>query len=104
MDSVEDGIDDINDISPRTLSKIKKALGFRNLKPGEKTMLKEELDKLKRYAYSSVVVITQDDAILSVGLLEDVIEETKELWNNDVLDSTESVVLDQKIAILTVIF
>jgi len=67
-------------------------------------MLKEELDKLKRYAYSSVVVITQDDAILSVGLLEDVIEETKELWNNDVLDSTESVVLDQKIAILTVLF
>lgn len=67
-------------------------------------MLKEELDKLKRYAYSSVVVITQDDAILSTGLLEDVIEETKELWNNDVLDSTESVVLDQKIAIITVLF
>lgn len=67
-------------------------------------MLKEELDKLKRYAYSSVVVISQDDAILSVGLLEDVIEETKELWNNDVLDSTESVVFDQKIAILTVLF
>lgn len=67
-------------------------------------MLKEELDKLKRYAYSSVVVITQDDAILSVGLLEDVIEETKELWNNDVLDSTESVVFDQKIAIITVLF
>lgn len=67
-------------------------------------MLKEELDKLKRYAYSSVVVITQDDAILSVGLLEDVIEETKELWNNDVLDSTESEVLDQKIAIITVLF
>jgi hypothetical protein len=59
-------------------------------------MLKEELDKLKRYAYSSVVVITQDDAILSVGLLEDVIEETKELWNNDVLDSTESVVFRPK--------
>lgn len=67
-------------------------------------MLKEELDKLKRYAYSSVVVVSQDDAILSVGLLEDVIEETKELWDNDVLDSTESVVLDQKIAILTVLF
>lgn len=67
-------------------------------------MLKEELDKLKRYAYSSVVVISQDDAILSVGLLEDVIEETKELWNNDVLDSTESVVFDQKIAIITVLF
>lgn len=67
-------------------------------------MLKEELDKLKRYAYSSVVVITQDDAILSVGLLEDVIEETRELWNNDVLDSTESEVLDQKIAIITVLF
>lgn len=67
-------------------------------------MLKEELDNLKRYAYSSVVVITQDDAILSVGLLEDVIEETKELWDNDVLDSTESVVLDQKIAIITVLF
>ena len=67
-------------------------------------MLKEELDKLKRYAYSSVVVITQDDAILSTGLLEDVIEETKELWNNDVLDSTESVVFDQKIAIITVLF
>jgi len=67
-------------------------------------MLKEELDKLKRYAYSSVVVITQDDAILSVGLLEDVIEETEELWNNDVLDSTESVVFDQKIAIITVLF
>lgn len=67
-------------------------------------MLKEELDKLKRYAYSSVVVVSQDDAILSVGLLEDVIEETKELWNNDVLDSTESVVLDQKIAIITVLF
>lgn len=67
-------------------------------------MLKEELDKLKRYAYSSVVVVSQDDAILSTGLLEDVIEETKELWNNDVLDSTESVVLDQKIAILTVLF
>lgn len=67
-------------------------------------MLKEELDKLKRYAYSSVVVITQDDAILSVGLLEDVIEETKELWNNDVLDVHDSVVLDQKIAIITVLF
>lgn len=67
-------------------------------------MLKEELDKLKRYAYSSVVVITQDDAILSTGLLEDVIEETKELWNNDVLDSTETVVFDQKIAIITVLF
>ena len=67
-------------------------------------MLKEELESLKRYAYSSVVVITQDDAILSVGLLEDVIEETKELWNNDVLDSIESVVLDQKIAIITVLF
>ena len=67
-------------------------------------MLKEELDKLKRYAYSSVVVITQDDAILSEGLLEDVIEETKELWNNDVLDSSETVVLDQKIAIITVLF
>lgn len=67
-------------------------------------MLKEELDKLKRYAYSSVVVISQDDAILSTGLLEDVIEETKELWNNDVLDSTESVVFDQKIAIITVLF
>lgn len=67
-------------------------------------MLKEELDKLKRYAYSSVVVITQDDAILSVGLLEDVIEETKELWNNDVLDSSETVVFDQKIAIITVLF
>lgn len=67
-------------------------------------MLKEELDKLKRYAYSSVVVVTQDDAILSVGLLEDVIEETKELWNNDVLDSSETVVLDQKIAIITVLF
>lgn len=67
-------------------------------------MLKEELDKLKRYAYSSVVVITQDDAILSTGLLEDVIEETKELWNNDVLDSTESVVFGQKIAIITVLF
>ena len=58
-------------------------------------MLKEELDKLKRYAYSSVVVVTQDDAILSTGLLEDVIEETKELWNNDVLDSSETVVFDQ---------
>lgn len=67
-------------------------------------MLKEELDKLKRYAYSSVVVITQDDAILSVGLLEDVIEETKELWNNDVLDSRETEVFDQKIAIITVLF
>lgn len=67
-------------------------------------MLKEELDKLKRYAYSSVVVVSQDDAILSIGLLEDVIEETKELWNNDVLDSTESVVFDQKIAIITVLF
>ena len=67
-------------------------------------MLKEELDKLKRYAYSSVVVVSQDDAILSVGLLEDVIEETKELWNNDVLDSSETVVLDQKIAIITVLF
>lgn len=67
-------------------------------------MLKEELDKLKRYAYSSVVVISQDDAILSTGLLEDVIEETKELWNNDVLDSTESIVFDQKIAIITVLF
>lgn len=67
-------------------------------------MLKEELDKLKRYAYSSVVVITQDDAILSTGLLEDVIEETKELWNNDVLDSSETVVFDQKIAIITVLF
>lgn len=67
-------------------------------------MLKEELDKLKRYAYSSVVVVSQDDAILSVGLLEDVIGETKELWNNDVLDSTESVVFDQKIAIITVLF
>lgn len=67
-------------------------------------MLKEELDKLKRYAYSSVVVISQDDAILSTGLLEDVIEETKELWNNDVLDSSESVVFDQKIAIITVLF
>lgn len=67
-------------------------------------MLKEELDKLKRYAYSSVVVISQDDAILSTGLLEDVIEETKELWNNDVLDSTETVVFDQKIAIITVLF
>lgn len=67
-------------------------------------MLKEELDKLKRYAYSSVVVITQDDAILSVGLLEDVIKETKELWNNDVLDSSETVVFDQKIAIVTVLF
>lgn len=67
-------------------------------------MLKEELDKLKRYAYSSVVVVSQDDAILSVGLLEDVIEETKEFWNNDVLDSTESVVFEQKIAIITVLF
>ena len=67
-------------------------------------MLKEELDKLKRYAYSSVVVVTQDDAILSTGLLEDVIEETKELWNNDVLDSSETVVFDQKIAIITVLF
>lgn len=67
-------------------------------------MLKEELDKLKRYAYSSVVVVSQDDAILSVGLLEDVIGETKELWNNDVLDSSESVVFDQKIAIITVLF
>ena len=67
-------------------------------------MLKEELDKLKRYAYSSVVVVTQDDAILSTGLLEDVIEETKELWNNDVLDSSETVVFDQKIAIVTVLF
>lgn len=67
-------------------------------------MLKEELDKLKRYAYSSVVVVTQDDAILSVGLLEDVIEETKELWNNDVLDVHDSVVLNQKIAIITVLF
>lgn len=67
-------------------------------------MLKEELDKLKRYAYSSVVVVSQDDAILSVGLLEDVIEETKELWNNDVLDSSETVVFDQKIAIITVLF
>lgn len=67
-------------------------------------MLKEELDKLKRYAYSSVVVISQDDAILSVGVLEDVIEETKELWNNDVLDSSETVVFDQKIAIITVLF
>lgn len=67
-------------------------------------MLKEELDNLKRYAYSSVVVITQDDAILSTGLLEDVIDETKELWNNDVLDSSETVVLDQKIAIITVLF
>ena len=67
-------------------------------------MLKEELDKLKRYAYSSVVVVSQDDAILSTGLLEDVIEETKELWNNDVLDSSETVVFDQKIAIITVLF
>ena len=67
-------------------------------------MLKEELEKLKRYAYSSVVVISQDDAILSTGLLEDVIEETKELWNNDVLDVHDSVVLDQKIAIITVLF
>lgn len=67
-------------------------------------MLKEELDKLKRYAYSSVVVISQDDAILSTGLLEDVIEETKELWNNDVLDSSETVAFDQKIAIITVLF
>lgn len=67
-------------------------------------MLKEELDKLKRYAYSSVVVVSQDDAILSVGLLEDVIEETKELWDNDVLDSSETVVFDQKIAIITVLF
>lgn len=67
-------------------------------------MLKEELDKLKRYAYASVVVISQDDAILSTGLLEDVIEETKELWNNDVLDVHDSVVLDQKIAIITVLF
>lgn len=67
-------------------------------------MLREELEFLKRYAYASVVVISQDDAILSVGLLEDVIEETKELWNNDVLDSTESVVFDQKIAIITVLF
>lgn len=67
-------------------------------------MLKEELEKLKRYAYSSVVVISQDDAILSTGLLEDVIEETKELWNNDVLDSSETVVFDQKIAIITVLF
>ena len=67
-------------------------------------MLKEELDKLKRYAYSSVVVVTQDDAILSTGLLEDVIEETKELWNNDVLDSSETVVFDKKIAIITVLF
>lgn len=67
-------------------------------------MLKEELDNLKRYAYSSVVVISQDDAILSTGLLEDVIEETKELWNNDVLDSSETVVFDQKIAIITVLF
>ena len=66
-------------------------------------MLKEELDKLKRYAYSSVVVVSQDDAILSTGLLEDVIEETKELWNNDVLDSSETVVFDQKIAIITVL-
>ena len=54
-------------------------------------MLKEELDKLKRYAYSSVVVVSQD-------------EETKELWNNDVLDSSETVVFDQKIAIITVLF
>lgn len=67
-------------------------------------MLKEELDKLKRYAYSSVVVVSQDDAILSTGLLEDVIEETKELWNNDVLDSSETVVFDQKISIITVLF
>ena len=67
-------------------------------------MLKEELDRLKRYAYSSVVVVSQDDAILSTGLLEDVIEETKEIWNNDVLDSSETVVLDQKIAIITVLF
>lgn len=67
-------------------------------------MLKEELDKLKQYAYSSVVVVSQDDAILSVGLLEDVIEETKELWNNDVLDSRETEVFDQKIAIITVLF
>lgn len=67
-------------------------------------MLKEELEFLKRYAYASVVVISQDDAILSVGLLEDVIEETKEIWDNDVLDSTESVVFDQKIAIITVLF
>lgn len=67
-------------------------------------MLKEELDKLKRYAYSSVVVVSQDDAILSVGLLEDVIDETKELWDNDVLDSSETVVFDQKIAIITVLF
>ena len=67
-------------------------------------MLREELEFLKRYAYASVVVISQDDAILSVGLLEDVIEETKELWNNDVLDSSETVVFDQKIAIITVLF
>lgn len=67
-------------------------------------MLKEELDKLKRYAYSSVVVVSQDDAILSIGLLEDVIEETKEIWNNDVIDSHDSVVFDQKIAIITVLF
>ena len=59
-------------------------------------MLREELEFLKRYAYASVVVISQDDAILSVGLLEDVIEETKELWNNDVLDSSETVVLTKK--------
>ena len=67
-------------------------------------MLKEELELLKRYAYASIVVISQDDAILSTGLLEDVIEETKELWNNDVLDVHDSVVLDQKIAIITVLF
>lgn len=67
-------------------------------------MLKEELEFLKRYAYASVVVKSQDDAILSVGVLEDVIEETKEIWNNDVLDVHDSVVLDQKIAVITVLF
>lgn len=67
-------------------------------------MLKEELEFLKRYAYASVVVISQDDTVLSVGVLEDVIEETKEIWNSDVLDVHDYVVFDQKIAILTVLF
>lgn len=67
-------------------------------------MLKEELELLKRYAYASVVVISQDDAVLSVGVLEDVIEETKEIWNNDVIDVHDSVVLDQKIAVIKVLF
>lgn len=67
-------------------------------------MLKEELEFLKRYAYASIVIISQDDSVLSVGVLEDVIDETKELWNSDVLDVHDSEVLDQKIAVIKVLF